>query len=83
MASQRSLSSLKKSIGSAGLDPGRGPGGGGGGGAWPGPPNPENQFENGAKFLCLKGKGRTISLFLNQKCFNVKVTGYSLLINYS
>ena len=30
----------------------KGGGGGGGGG-----PNPENQFENGAKFLCLKGKG--------------------------
>ena len=39
---------------------------GGGGGA-----NPENQFENRAKFLCLKGKGRAISLFLHQKCFNV------------
>ena len=45
-------------------------GGGGGGGAGP-PPNPENQFENGAKFLCLKGKGKTISFFLHQKCFNV------------
>ena len=46
-------------MGSAGLDPGRGPGG-------PGPPlNPEYQFENGAKFLCLKGKGRAISLFLH------------------
>ena len=46
-----------------GLDPGRGLGGGG--------PNPENQFENRAKFLCLKGKGRTISLFLHQKCYYV------------
>ena len=33
---------------------GGGRGGGGGGGGGPGaPPNPENQFENGAKFLCL------------------------------
>ena len=46
-------------------------GGGGGGGG----PNPENQFENGVKFLCLKGKGRTISLFLHQKCFNVNSSG--------
>ena len=38
--------------------------------------NPENQFENGAKFLCLKGKGRTISLFLHQKCFNVNSSGH-------
>ena len=38
----------------AGLDPGRGPGG-------QGPPPPPNPVENGAKFLCLKGKGRTIS----------------------
>ena len=48
-----------------------GAGGGGGGGGSPPPPNPEKQFENGAKFLCLKGRGRTISLFLHQKCFNV------------
>ena len=41
-----------------------------------GPPNPENQFENGAKFLCLKGKGGTISLFLHQKCFNVNSSGH-------
>ena len=52
----------------AGLDPG------GGGGECP-PPNPENQFENGAKFLCLKGKGRIISLFLHQKCLNVNSSG--------
>ena len=38
---------------------------GAGGPGPPPPPNPENQFENGAKFLCLKGKGRIISLFLN------------------
>ena len=37
-------------------------GGGGGGGT----PNPENQFENGAKFLCLKGKGRTISVLASE-----------------
>ena len=43
------------------------------GGAWPPLPNPENQFENGAKFLCLKGKGRTI---LHQKCFNVNSSGH-------
>ena len=44
----------------AGLDRGGGGGGGGEGGS---------QFENGAKFLCLKGKGRTISSFLHQKCY--------------
>ena len=40
-----------------GLDPGRGPGGGGGGGGAGPPPNPENQFENRAKFLCLRVRG--------------------------
>ena len=52
-----------------GLDPG-------GPGPPPPPPNPENQFENGAKFLCLKGKGRIISLFLHQKCLNVNSSGH-------
>ena len=51
-------------------------GGGGGGLDPPPPPNPENQFENGAKFLCLKDKGRTISLLLHQKCFNVNSSGH-------
>ena len=37
-----------------------------GAGVGAGPPNPEKQFENGAKFLCIKDKGRTISLFLHQ-----------------
>ena len=36
------------------------------------PPNPENEFENGAKFLCLKVKGRTISLFLHQTAMATK-----------
>ena len=53
----------------------KGGGRGGGGGQAP-PPNPENQFENRAKFLCLKGKGRTISLFMHQKCFNVNSSGH-------
>ena len=26
--------------------------------------------------MCLKGKGRTISLFLHQKCFNVNSSGH-------
>ena len=59
----------------AGLDPGRGPGGA----HPPPPPNPENQFKNGAKFLCLKGKGRTISLFLHHSCFNVNSSGHMIV----
>ena len=42
----------------------------------PPPRNPENQFENRAKFLCLKGKWRITSLFLHQKCFNVHSSGH-------
>ena len=57
-----------------GLDPGGGGGGGGDG------TNPENQFQNGAKFLCLKGKGRTIFLFLHQKCLNVNSSGHKDVI---
>ena len=59
-----------------GLRAGSREGAGGGGGAGPPPPNPENQFENRAKFLCLKGKVRAISLFLHQKCFNVNSSGH-------
>ena len=40
------------------------------------PANPENKFENGAKLLCLKGKGRTISLCLHQKCLNINSSGH-------
>ena len=64
-ASSRALAGRRVClVTSSGLDPG----GGGGGG-----PNAENR---GAKFLCLKGKGRTISLFLHQKCFNVNSSGH-------
>ena len=57
--------------------------GGGWGGQPPPPPNPENQFENGTKFLCLKGKWRTISLFLHQKCYNVNSSGHLKIVIFN
>ena len=50
---------------------GGGGGGGGGGGA---PPTHKINLKTELNSCVLKGKGRTISLFLHQKCFNVNST---------
>ena len=73
---KRVISVLSVDTDRAGMDPGgRGvPGGGGGGGG--GPLTQKVNLKNGAKLLCLKHMGRTISLFLHQKCFNVNSSGH-------